>query len=207
MSTIEDTRNHKILIKEALNHSFNYKEYRDLVLKLAEEGKTTGPVQSPGLIEYTRLNNRRMKRWDKTFKSNDLLHNLKYLEQEVLWLVITESWCGDAAPIVPIINKVADSSDKITLRIVLRDEHKELISYFHTNGSLSIPKLIMLNPENFDVLGTWGPRPSQAAELAEQFKLVNKSLTPEFKEDLQHWYNNDKGKNLIEDLMRLLSLE
>ena len=30
------------------------------------------------------------------------------------------------------------------------------------------------------------------------------SLTPEFKEDLQHWYNKDKGQNVIEDLTEIM---
>ena len=32
--------------------------------------------------------------------------------------------------------------------------------------------------------------------------MVN--LTPEFKEDLQHWYNKNKGQNIIEDITGVL---
>jgi len=30
-------------------------------------------------------------------------------------------------------------------------------------------------------------------------------LTPEFKEDLQRWYNKDKGQSTIKDLAALIS--
>ena len=30
-------------------------------------------------------------------------------------------------------------------------------------------------------------------------------LTPEFKEDLQRWYNKDKGQSIVEDLVSLLN--
>ena len=30
------------------------------------------------------------------------------------------------------------------------------------------------------------------------------TLTPDFKKDLQHWYNSDKGQNVIEDVTEML---
>ena len=47
------------------------------------------------------------------------LNFLQNLEKEYTWLVISESWCGDAAQLLPIINKMAEISEKIDLRMVV----------------------------------------------------------------------------------------
>jgi hypothetical protein len=87
---------------------------------------------------------------------------------------------------------------------VLRDDNDSLLNLFLTNGSKSIPKLIMLDAETLEVLDDYGPRPSTATKLVEDYKKKHGALTPEFKEDLQRWYNKDKGQTTIEDLTALL---
>ena len=128
-------------------------------------------------------------------------------EKPVLWLVLTESWCGDAAPSIPVMNKIAESAAKITFKVALRDENLELMDLFRTNGTLSIPKLIMLDEQRLKVLNSWGPRPTKATKMVEVYKKENGELTPEFKQDLQLWYNKDKGQNILDDLMELLTLK
>lgn len=208
MKNMGENIKEKALIAKALENAYEYKDYRILVDKLAKEGKTTGTEQKISLVEYTQLNSRRMKRWDKTFRfSEDSLEELKKSDKPALWLVITESWCGDAAPSLPIMNKISQVNNKIDLKVVLRDENEELIKHFHTNGALSIPKLIMLDPTSLEVLNTWGPRPSKATQMVREFKEAHGSLTADFKENLQQWYNKDKGQNISEDLINLLALK
>ena len=48
----------------------------------------------------------------------------------------------------------------LELRIVLRDEHPEVMDRYLTNGSRSIPIVIALD-EEFRELGHWGPRPRE----------------------------------------------
>ena len=68
-----------------------------------------------------------MDRLDKTLKvSEDTLNSLNQLNENFTFLVIAEGWCGDAAQIVPILNKIAESSSHIDLKIVLRNEHRWL---------------------------------------------------------------------------------
>ena len=76
---------------------------------------------------------------------------------------------------------------------------------FLTRGTRSIPKLIMVDNETGRVLHTWGPRPSRAMEMVYEFKTLHGTLTPEFKHDLQVWYNKDKGENTIADMLKLLA--
>ncbi|ALJ05846.1 thioredoxin [Pseudalgibacter alginicilyticus] len=193
------------IIKKSLEKSINYQEYRNLLTHLSETNSATGFEITEDLVNYTKLNDRRMKRWDKTVKVSNADKNIiSEFKQKITWLVITESWCGDAAHVLPVLNKVAELSDYINLRVVLRDENPELMNAFLTNGSKSIPKLIMIDDATGDVLNTYGPRPSEAASYVKRFKAKNGTLTPEFKEDLQHWYNKDKGQNIIKDLIQLL---
>jgi hypothetical protein len=120
-------------------------------------------------------------------------------------VVITESWCGDAAHVLPAINKIAELNDNIEMKVVLRDENLELMDAFLTNGGRAIPKVIMVDDATGEVLNTFGPRPSEATNLVNRFKAENGSLTPEFKEDLQYWYNKNKGQNIIKDITKILS--
>ena len=126
------------------------------------------------------------------------------LDIKVIWLVITESWCGDAAHVMPVISKMADLNDNIDLKVVLRDENEDLMNQFLTNGTMSIPKMIMINDKTGVVTDTYGPRPSEATKMVNDYKSKHGKLTPEFKEDLQRWYNQDKGKGTIKDLTGML---
>ena len=87
---------------------------------------------------------------------------------------------------------------------MLRDDNEGLMNQFLTNGSKSIPKLIMIDTDSLKVIASYGPRPSTATAMVENYKKEHGQLTPEFKEDLQRWYNKDKGKTTIDDLTKLL---
>jgi thiol-disulfide isomerase/thioredoxin len=192
-------------IKASLEKSISYEAYRDLMTTLAETNATTGTEQTEALINYTKLNVRRMKRWDKTLKvSEDAKAKISNLDQKITWLVITESWCGDAAHVIPVLHKIAELNPNINLRLVERDQNLELIDMFLTNGGRAIAKLIMIDEATGDVLNTFGPRPSEATALVNDYKARHGKLTPEFKEDLQVWYNKNKGQNIIEDVTTML---
>lgn len=184
----------------------SYKSYRQLVSDLVEKQSATGNEKTEALANYTMLNDRRMKRWDKTVKVSDETKNLiKTYKKKTTWLVITESWCGDAAHIMPVINKIAELNDNIDYRVVLRDDNEELMNEFLTNGGKAIPKLIAIDNETNEVVDTFGPRPTVATNMVNEYKKQNGQLTPEFKEGLQRWYNKDKGQSTIKDLTNLLS--
>tara|TARA_R110002049_G_scaffold37208_1_gene117501 strand:- start:66683 stop:67300 length:618 start_codon:yes stop_codon:yes gene_type:complete len=194
------------LIKNSLQKGKSYQAYRDFVAHLTDEtNSASGLSQADDLVNYTKLNDTRMKRWDKTIKVPDAAKaKILGFDQSITWLVITESWCGDAAHVLPVINKVAELSDFIDLKIVLRDENLGLIDAYLTDGNRAIPKLIMIDNNSGEVLNTYGPRPSVARTYVKRFKAKHGKLTLDFKEDLQHWYNKDKGQNIIEDLTQLL---
>ena len=193
------------LIREKVEQSMTYAAYKELMANSVAEGKTTGPNQSESMANYTKMNEKRMKRLDKTFQvSEELLQAVADLDKDYIWLVITEAWCGDAAQTVPIIQKVAEGSDKIELRVVLGDEHPELMEKFLTDGAKSIPKLIIIDKESMQVEQDWGPRPAPAQEMLMEFK-ANPDLTySEFSLNLQKWYNQDKGLTTQAELKETL---
>lgn len=196
------------LVQQGISSAMSYLEYRDLVNTLSAEGKSTGLEQTDTLTDFTNLNNRRMRRLDKTLKIDDsIIEKIKSIDKKITWLVLTESWCGDAAQTLPVINQVVELNSNISLKIILRDSNFDLMNRFLTNNAMSIPKLVMIEDSTGEVIGEWGPRPSFATQMVVDYKNDYGALTPEFKEDLQIWYNNDKGQNTLKDLLELLSLE
>jgi hypothetical protein len=194
------------LIQKGISRATSYSEYRTLVKQLSEEGKSTGPEQTDALTNYTQLNDRRMKRWDKTLKfSEEAIAQIAKINAKTTWLVLTESWCGDASPALPVMHKITELNSNITLKVILRDEHVDLMNRFLTNGGMSIPKLIAIDDNSGDVIGDWGPRSKAATKLVEDYKTEHGKLTAEFKQDLQVWYNKDKGQSVLEDMLALLS--
>lgn len=194
----------KNILKKSLENTISYLEYRDLVKNLLVENKSTGPNQSEELTNYSLLNDRRMKRLDKTIKiSEKTTQEIKMINEPQTWLLITEGWCGDAAQNLPVINKMAEINENINLKLVLRHEHLELMDLFLTNGGRAIPKLIALDKDN-NVINTWGPRPTVATKMVADYKTEHGSLDAKFKEDLQVWYNKDKGQSTQEDFVSLI---
>ena len=194
----------KDIIKKSLENTYTYQEYRTLVSDLLLVGKSTGPEQSEYITNYSMLNDKRMKRLDKTIKiTEETVSEIKKLEVPQTWLVLTEGWCGDAAQNLPVINKMAALNENIQLKLVLRDDNLDLMDLFLTNGGRSIPKLIALDKDN-NVLNTWGPRPTVAAEMVADYKATHGSLDAQFKQDLQLWYNKDKGISTQEDFIKII---
>ncbi len=193
------------LIEQGIADSYTYQEYRELVSTLLSQNKSTGHEQSEALTNYSMLNDRRMNRLDKTLKIDESIKEVVVnATAKVTWLVLTEGWCGDAAQSLPVINKLATLNDGISLRIVSRDDHDELMNNFLTNGGKAIPKLIAYDTQNKRVINSWGPRPSVATKMVNDYKKQHGSLDPQFKQDLQIWYNKDKGKNIAEDLSKIV---
>ncbi|MNK14888.1 hypothetical protein D3C87_330190 [compost metagenome] len=193
------------LIENSVLNSFSYAEYRNHVSQLLLEKLSTGDTQSEDLFNYSTLNEVRMNRLDKTIKiPQEIKDKLANLKKEYLLLVISEGWCGDAAQIVPVMNKIAEESSKLELKIVLRDENVTLMDEFLTNGARSIPKLILVEKDTHIVRGSWGPRPHGALKLILDYKEKFGVIDQEAKTELQKWYLQDKGISTMEEIVVLL---
>lgn len=153
---------------------------------------------------YLPINLQRTKRITKTIQLSDEIKTvLNTIQQNLNWLVISEHWCGDAAQIVPVINAVVNASNgKINLKIVYRDDNLQLMNAHLTKGAMSIPMLIQLDTD-FNVIGTYGPRPNEAQLLVETLK-ANPETAADYKEKLHKWYATDKSVSTQNNLLKLL---
>ena len=195
------------LIQNALKDAISYEAYSALMQQLEDQGNSTGFEQSEYLSNYTMLNNKRMQRLNKTLSiSEDIKKRFVLDTRSFYFLILSESWCGDAAQSIPMWAKVADLKADWQLLIVSRDAHEGLMELFLTNGSKSIPKVLVLDGVSQELITHWGPRPSVASKMATVFMEVHGSLTAEFKTDLQKWYNKDKGQTTLKDILDLLEL-
>ncbi len=122
------------------------------------------------------------------------------------WYVLTEAWCGDAAQNLPVIAKVAGLNPHITLTLLLRDEHPEIMNAYLTHGGKSIPKLIALDDDGNELF-TWGPRPQVLQEIVWDYKKNPTVPYTEFLEHAQRWYNTDKTESVQGEMVVLLQRE
>lgn len=195
----------KDIISNSLANSYSYVAYRNRIKDLLAEGKSSGEEQSVEILAYSQLNETRMNRLDKTIKiTPQTKHFLTSLEKEYIFLVLSEGWCGDAAQILPIINKMAEVCDEIDLQIAFRDENPELMNLYLTNGGKSIPKLIILEKDTLNVVADWGPRPTEAVKLILDYKATFGVIDETIKTQLQMWYLHDKGVSTQNEIVGLL---
>ena len=194
----------KNTIKQALENSFSFADYRKKVTSLIAEGKSTGNTQSEDLLKYSELNETRMNRLEKTIEvTPETKAKLQNLDKKYIWLVLSEGWCGDAAQIVPVIHKMAEATDKVELKIALRDDNDALMQHFLTNGGKAIPKLIVLDAETLDVVLDWGPRPHGAKHLILDYKAAHGVVDEPAKIELQKWYLHDKGISIQNEIVEM----
>ena len=166
------------IIRNSLLKAVSYETYRNLIDKYEAEGKSSGEEQTEERVYYTALNQKRYKRLDKTIEiPEEKAQFFINYPKSVCLLVITESWCGDAAQIVPVMHKIAELNPKITMKLVFRDENEELMNLFLTNGGKAIPIVVFLDLED-KVLAHWGSRPSVATKMVEEEKAKNGKLSP-----------------------------
>lgn len=195
----------KDIILNSLAKAYSYEDYRTRLQNLLTVGKTSGDEQSADLVHYSELNETRMNRLDKTIKiTSETSQALEALSTEYIWLVLSEGWCGDAAQILPIINKMAQISDKVELKIAFRDENPELMNLYLTNGGKAIPKMIILEKNALEVVADWGPRPTDARNLILDYKAKHGVVDETAKTDLQMWYLHDKGVSTQNEIVALL---
>ena len=195
-------------IKSALiEGGFSYSEFVQVTEQLVGDNRTTGPNQSEEYLAYTRICLQRMLRWNKTSKVSDELAQLMgKVSRPQVWLLITEAWCGDGAQSIPHLAKLADLSSNITLKIVIRDEHPELMDAYLTNGNRSIPKLIAVTADLQQELFSWGPKPKYLIDRHAAFKQNSEGRSySDFLEEVHLWYAKNKQKDLETEIYPLIS--
>ena len=117
-------------------------------------------------------------------------------------MVITENWCGDSAQNLPYIAKLSELNKNINLLIVLRDSNLDIMNKYLTNGTMSIPILIVFDENDYELF-KWGPRPEKVKEEIKRLKTEG-IVKPELYEKLHLWYGRNRGEELLKELSELL---
>lgn len=181
-------------IENDWNKAISFEQY----LKDIETEILSG--NNPEFKPYYELNKKRIDRILNTYKAKEeQVTRFEDLNFSGKLLVITEGWCGDAAQSVPVIYRFFNKH--LEIKMVHRDENEGLMNQYLTNGSKSIPIVLILNKNN-EVVAHWGPRPEFGNELFHQFKTDETTYPKEkFMEDMQMAYNKDKGVSIIDEIV------
>lgn len=187
-------------MKDFWDNALLFEDY----MKVAQERAQNNPKKDDEYQEYYELGLQRLNRTLKSFKiDEEQTGKLKATGFQGKILIISEPWCGDASATVPAVSRFFTAAG-IEVKIFLRDNDLSLIDRFQTNGTQSIPKILLLN-EDLSVKADWGPRPKFGNELLKKFKENPETYPREvFYNDLQVYYSKNRGKDSIEEVISLL---
>src|SRR6185312_2011344 len=116
-------------------------------------------------------------------------------------LILAEGWCGDAVNTVPVIVRLAEASRMLDVRLLERDRNLDLMDTHLTNGSRSIP-LVMVLDERFTEITRWGPRPRELQRWMLSTGLgMEKTARYRF---IRTWYARDRGQTTLAEILEVL---
>lgn len=188
-----------------LDKTISWDQYYAVAQAYAESEDKPELYRNEKMLRYLRENIGRIDHIRKTITIESKLYNaLTAVKTDLIWLVLTEPWCGDASQVVPVLYTIASCSEHISFRILQSDAHPDVMSAYLTDGSRSIPKLICLRADTLEELGTWGPRPASLQKIV----LANKddaSLSFGAKVRMVHaWYEEDKTASIQDEFIDLV---
>ncbi|HPI53520.1 MAG TPA: thioredoxin family protein [Chitinophagaceae bacterium] len=177
-----------------------FSEYLELFKLPATEAELSDPHSH---AHFTKLNDARIHRWiNHGVLSDEIKQVMSQIQAPQKWVLITETWCGDAAHLVPFIYLISQLSSQVTLEVQIRDTDSEINQYL-TNGAMAIPKLIIRDESGADI-AVWGPRPETCHAYFVSLKEQGMDIDAQ-KLELQKWYNADKGVSIQAELCQLVS--
>ena len=182
----------------------DFKTYQLTFMEIMADTQPSFPYDNPDYLNYTRLNWARLQRWLKAgILDEELVNAIIRINEAQFWTVITEPWCGDAAHTLPFVHRLSELNALINVDYQLRDTPPFLINSYLTNGSKSIPKLVIKNNAG-QLIGVWGPRPANCQRLYDQMLSDHVDIEQK-KLALQQWYNADKGLSFQNELLALIN--
>src|SRR5690606_26014604 len=185
-----------------LEKGFTYSDYLKKIEDQLFDFEKSGDEK--GYAKYYSINLKRIERLDKNFHFTEIQKDkLKELSSDFKLLIISEGWCGDAAQVMPIVNAMMNEIG-VEQKIVFRDENPELMDLYLTDGAKSIPIMIGVNSDGNEIF-RFGPRPQHGMDLLQKHKENPEVYTAdEFHQDLQVWYNQDKGESIFEEFVAVM---
>ncbi len=139
--------------------------------------------------------------YDRARIPEEILSRAESLPGQWRFLVLCEEWCGDGANILPYLARAAEAVPNLDLRILPRDQNPDLMDAHLTNGTKSIPVVMVLD-QAFREVGWWGSRP---APLQELFIREIRPLPPDERyPKVRAWYARDRGRTTLREVFDLL---
>src|SRR5580704_1238852 len=102
------------------------------------------------------------RRWKQVYDAAAISEPQKNLlagfVRQMNLLIISGIWCGDCVQQCPLIARIAEANpEKISLRLLDRDQHRDLTESFRVNGGDRVPVVIFL-AEDFEFCSAYGDR-------------------------------------------------
>ena len=107
-------------------------------------------------------NDEQQRRWQQVYDAARLSDTQKQLVggfvREMKILVISGIWCGDCVQQCPLIQRIVEANPgKIDLRLLDRDQHRDLMDNVRMNGGDRVPVVLLLS-EDYEWCATAGDR-------------------------------------------------
>ena len=189
---------------QALQASITYHQHLLDIKAYLTNNKRKIEYKGVDLVHYTQLNLEQMESWNENINIiPEIKQYVKSITEKIDLVVITEAWCLDAAHVLPVVQKFSELNDQIHLKILIRDNHPEVMNKYLTDGSKSIPIVVGIQHENEKMIELfhWGPKPKAMSEYS--LKFYNEELGISFKEYIEQtsiWYINDKTTSIQKEL-------
>jgi thioredoxin-like negative regulator of GroEL len=103
------------------------------------------------------------RRWQQVYEATRLLPAQSALvasfTREMKVLVVSGIWCGDCVQQCPLLQRIAEANPaRVQLRLLDRDEHKDLSGQLRINGGDRVPVVLFL-AEDHELCSVFGDRP------------------------------------------------
>jgi hypothetical protein len=195
----------QIITTDVLARAMDFDSYLALTKVIVNDPAPTGAYSNEKTHRYTRSNLERMEKVLQNIVLNQKLYNaLSDLDEDWVWVVLSEPWCGDASWGTTALYIISTASEHVDFKILLRDTNPDVMQAYQTNGGDAIPKLICLRKRDMKVLGTWGPRPAVLQVIINAYKS---SADFDYKENVRRlhaWYEQDMTAAIQDELIDLV---
>ena len=106
-------------------------------------------------VEAMTKNQTQFKEWINQFQfqneADDAFFHSFHNQSQLNCLIVAADWCGDVVRNVPVVFQLMSAAE-IPTKVLIMEEHLDVIDQFLTFGGRSIPKVLFLN-EQGDVVG------------------------------------------------------
>ena len=142
--------------------------------------------------------------WNSIYKravlDGEAVERVKALEHRFHLLVLNEDWCGDSVNILPYVARLAEATDHLEMRILGRDNNRDLMDAHLTGKARSIP-IVIVYDDDFIQKGAWGPRPGPLQQwvMTEGLALPKPDRYPL----IRAWYARDKGRTIVSEIISI----